>query len=208
MIRTLEELIDWTEELSMKVPLLREETLITRPGCSKEEILALQKALPSIPPHFLAVNAQINLNRVSLLHFRFSPEIYEGDTLVKQMISCNTPEENPYYEEFQKHKVYCFGHWERDFLGVVYEDGMYQREEIVLYDIEDRAKEPKVIGQRYDQFLFLVGNINQAFEKAQQTGDGKRVMEEFEEVYRELCPSASPKMAELWKGIAEVYLLD
>lgn len=206
MIRTLDELIHFTVASCEESPYLTEYVLMQRPGCSAEEIQELRQTL-DLPPGYLNVIQQIDLDHVRLLYFHFSPGPLTGNTLVEKLININVLNPHRFIPTIRLYLAYEFGSFDGDRLAVVYRDGPFQKEQILLFATYDPViPPPQVLANRFDQFLFLVGSLNQCSEQVHRTNDPQKAMAEFDRALQELYPEATSESVNAWKSIANMIL--
>lgn len=202
MISSIDELVAFTQRRAASVP---HRIGITRPGSSIEAVARVAKQLPGIPTSYLSVIRELALDRVAIGYFWLSPEGFPGRDLTERVIACNDPSQNPLEGLFRRQRVYQVASWEADPIAVVHAEGLFKVGQTVLYNSGNFEDTPEVIGNAFEDFLLLVGNLYAIRDKYGKTG-GSQAMMEFEACLSHLVHQHQESIARTWKRVAEEVL--
>jgi len=199
MISNLDDLIAFTNRLGEKLPARRKRIVIERPGCSQDEIDNIAEAFPNIPESYLAIAKQVRLVGISIGAFALAPNAPIGLGLCEQLLDSNSTAGDRHFED---DCGYLVAFWEGDPIAVVYQSGQYERGQVLKYDTGNPMDEAEVLGDSYEQFLLLAGNLNFVRDKFADADDPAEGMPEFEQCVAKFAPDRE----EGWMSIAEVVL--
>lgn len=200
MISNLDDLVAFTNRLGEKLPFLRESIVLKRPGCSPSEIDKVVESLPGIPESYLEIAMQVQLLGIAIGYFQLAPNSCLGQDLSEKLLDCNL--NSGMRSRFELDGVYQIATWEADPVVVVFQDGRYNRGQILKYNAGNPEKNASVLADSYERFLLLAGNLDFVRDKVSDSDDPAEGIPEFEQYIEKI----SPDRKDVWMSIAEVVL--
>ena len=204
MIRTLDDLIAYTQQLADNLPELRDSIVIKRPGCSPDAIVRLKAALAGIPQSYLDVVSAIDLNGIAIGYFQLSPG--SGKDFVDKLVRCNTATANPAADRFHSDGVYQVASWEADPIGVAYHAGPFGVGQVVKYNVANPKQKPNLLADNFEHFLLLAVNLDAIRDKYADSDDPSQAIAEFQRCRDEILSGADSQIASSWGLLSEVVL--
>ena len=208
MIKTFEELVRDTELYAeyTKDP----NDMLQSPGISEQEAAQLKQALPKLSPIYVHLLQKYDLQRMTLggCSFDLGTKRWGSALLVKDLIKLNQFDGDPNQisiaaEYLQRdHAYHVASREEGDPIAIVYQDGPYQKEQVLWYDLYDFNQPPIVLANAFDDFLLLLGNKDQL---QYNVFDGLCTKREAKEAFfrcvREFVPDASEWTLRGWDAM-------
>ena len=162
MINTIEEL----QKYILKDSDDFDELMMTSPGCSKEEIIILKRALPGIPDSYTKWVEAVNLNGISIGYFGVSPRSFNSENMVANLIQGNE-DGVMFWEQMRYYHLYSIATIDGYGIFVATASSPYEEGEIIIIDegIYSGKDNPERylyrIAKDFEQFLIAAGNLNQ-----------------------------------------------
>lgn len=200
MLTSLDDLVVYTNYLGSKYPIISEEKVLSRPGCSKDIANDILDSFPGISDLYVEIVSEINVFGVSIGSFVLSPQSFDGANICEKLIDCNTNSGMSQY--FARDKVYQIGSFEADPVAIAATSSKYVEGSVVLYDLGNPVEEPKEIALDYKQFLLLAGNVDQLRDGSSDKDDKQKAFQDLEFVLDKFGLSEASKSE--WRQIAEI----
>jgi hypothetical protein len=202
MIRTLDELVAFTERLAAEDPELADVLRIERPGCSPEEVEELKSMVPGIPDSYLQVVQAIRVNGASIGYFQLSPSASRTASLAAKVRTYSDPAVSGMARHARRVGAYLVAYWEADPIGVVHSPGTYRPGQVVLFS---PGKPPAVIAESFEQFLLIAGNLDESRALIGVHGSGAS-KDAFLSSLASLVDRQQTELRPMWEKIADVVL--
>lgn len=168
MIKNIKELQDYLlkDANDFDDPIFKRRWMMTSPGCSKEEIEKLKKALPGIPESYTKLLETFNLNGIDVGYFGASPFSFNPEGMVANLIEGN--EEGVMFGDYaQQYHLYSIASYSDIGVFVATASSPYKEGEIIaidgsIYADKDNPEQwIEGLAKDFEQFLLVAGNLNQ-----------------------------------------------
>jgi len=114
MIRTLDDVEQYTATLARAYPQLAQEIHLKRTGSSEFELARLRRALPKLPASYIDVIRQWDVEAVTIGLFRLAPRRFDtAGELISRLIAANGPS-NPIHPILERAGMCEVAAWEAD----------------------------------------------------------------------------------------------
>lgn len=203
MIATADELVEFSRRLGARFPSLRSRLVLEEPGCSRDEIQALEK-VAEFPSDYLELAARFDLTKVTWgafqLHPRFRSPSGDGD-LPSRLRFTNFDKGNPLVGYLRTNQLVEVGAREVDPIALALRESSWPRGSVVSIQIA-LGPESRTITLANDflHFLLLVANLTEV-----ALLESDRTIENFRT--RRAALGATAEQAAAWDRIAEADLL-
>lgn len=111
MIKNVDDLKIFSEQVAQRFPIIANEIRIFSPGCSGDEVDRLKNELPNIPDSYLGVAKDIHLAGVSIGPLALWPRMF-GVYLVDALIAANRDISNPHLNVYRSNRLIEVARWE------------------------------------------------------------------------------------------------
>ena len=203
MIRNLDELIRYSEQVANSLPLIANKVRIVRIGSQPGIIATLTQVLPRLPESYLSVVESIAIDGISIGYFELTPSASHTMSLVEKLQIYNDPTFTPMFEYYQKHGVYQVASWEADPICIVHTDGKFKVGQVVKYNIDTPALAPMVLADNFEQLMLIAGNLQEISDKCDEF---EKALNEFKTYLDSLLDGCRNEMELAWTRIANVVL--
>ncbi len=204
MINTLIELTERSEIVGDSTPAIRDQVVIRRPGCSRDEIREIARSLPRVPDSYLSVAAEIHLNNATIGYFCLSPGGPPEQGLLEKLIDSNDPTRFDFAERCVADGVYHVASWEADPIAVAHSDTIFSRGQTVMYHVADPSSPASVLADCFEQFLLIAGNLDEIRALHSHHEPAEQAREEF--IAYLVANRLGEETQRTWRGIANVVL--
>lgn len=194
MIKTLDELVCYSINLSEECPEDRDRLDLRSPLPSASEFSKLQQ-LDELPKSYLDVTERVALLGKEIGFFLLWPEAFGRTSLADALRDANSSA-SPYVAGFRMQKAYHIASFEAEPIGVI-KVGELSEGVIIKLDIGKPDHPSAMLAENFTQFLLIAGSLDQA---QAATGGGRA----FENFMLDLEGSFDPKIVDAWKPIGEI----
>lgn len=146
--------------------IFQRTSMMTSPGCSKEEIEKLKKELPDIPDSYTIWVEKVNLNGIDVGYFGVSPFSFNPEGMVANLIEGNK-EGVLFWEQAREYHLYSIATLDGIGVFVATASSPYKEGEIIIIDESIYADKNnperwiEKLAKDFEQFLIVAGNLNQ-----------------------------------------------
>jgi hypothetical protein len=143
-----------------------DELMMTSPGCTREKIRELKKALPDIPDSYTKWVEAVTLNGIVVGYFSVSTCSYHSNDIVANLIEGNRAGVM-FCEQMQKYHLYAIGNTSNFGIFVATASSPHKEGEIIAIDENIYAEKYNAeqwiyrLAKDFEQFLIIAGNVNQ-----------------------------------------------
>jgi hypothetical protein len=161
MIRSLDDLIAFSEREATTEPLFAEDIRLREPGLPDDEVARLRTLLPRLPDDYLTIVARLDLTTASIGYFNLQPSALVGSGFVDHLVSANSPS-SAFWPVLARHRLVHIADTDLDPLCVAAIDAV-RPGEVVRIDHEgldeDRGISP--VAPSFEAFLLAAGRLDE-----------------------------------------------
>lgn len=207
MIKSIDELIDYTQRMRATKAHLQPDILIRRPGLADTECRRMLRHFARMPRSYVSVLRELDISGVSIGCFRLSPAWRSGAGLVTDLIECNSEEHNPMVPTYRDHGVFEVAACEALPIGVAATDSrLFSPGDVLMYDLDDLDASPQLLARTFTQLLLLAGSLDEVRDSLPTLGDRANALPLFRQAALALLPGEHVDVLRSWDAIAEVIL--
>jgi hypothetical protein len=204
MINTLDDVVEYTQRRGKALPELRDEIVVTQPGCSDADMVQLTEVLPGLPDNYLSVIRRLKVNGVSIGSLGLGPFSSPAGGLVESLIEANEPGICPFSEYCQRDGVYWVASWEADPIGVAHAGSRFGVGQLVIYNIGNVDQPPRPLAEDFEQFLLLAATLQETSDTHRDDDTADAALAEFRACAQQFTKSDA--ILSMWDVIAGVVL--
>lgn len=196
MLKTLEDLLEWSLASCEAFPQDRERIDLTGPIPKKSDLERLGE-FGDLPEEYIEVAGKIALLGKEIGPFTLWPSVFGSDSFVESLFAANSAA-NPHHRFLERWAAYAIACFEAEPIAVV-QDGQPNAGAVLKFNLGHPDMPARKIADSFTQFLLIAGSL----EMARAAGEGKEVLDAF---IQDVASAYNAELAESWRTIGEVVL--